>query len=277
MLKSILLGLDGSPHSKVATEVGIAWAKRFDALLVGIAVIDAPGIRQAAYAVPGGQFAQTLRASDEFASARRHAEQCLAQFTLRCAEAQVACKVLEDVGSPPERIALEAERYDVVLLGRRTYFQTATHEGPDDTLFQALRQSPRPVLTVPDSMRPGRCVMAAYDGSVQAAHAIDALQSTGLHAGRPVYVVAIDEDRGQASRKAERAADFLRQHDVQVVTHPVASAAAPASVILECVKELDPGLLAMGAYGQPAWREFILGSVTRAILKDNPVPLMLCR
>ena len=44
MLRSILVGLDGSEHSDSALELGIRWARRFDALLVGIGVVDEPGI-----------------------------------------------------------------------------------------------------------------------------------------------------------------------------------------------------------------------------------------
>ena len=42
MLKSILIGLDGSPSSAAAVELGIQWAKRFNALLVGLGIVDEP-------------------------------------------------------------------------------------------------------------------------------------------------------------------------------------------------------------------------------------------
>ena len=38
MLCSMLVGLDGSEYSDSALELGIRWARRFDALLVGGAV-----------------------------------------------------------------------------------------------------------------------------------------------------------------------------------------------------------------------------------------------
>ena len=44
MLKGILVGLDGSPFSESAVELGIRWAKRHDALLVGLGIIDEPTI-----------------------------------------------------------------------------------------------------------------------------------------------------------------------------------------------------------------------------------------
>ena len=44
MLKSLLIGLDGSEDGRSVLELGLRWAKRFDALAVGLAVVDEPGI-----------------------------------------------------------------------------------------------------------------------------------------------------------------------------------------------------------------------------------------
>lgn len=44
MLRSILVGVDGSAYSVAAMELGIRWEQRFDALLVGLGVIDEPTI-----------------------------------------------------------------------------------------------------------------------------------------------------------------------------------------------------------------------------------------
>jgi nucleotide-binding universal stress UspA family protein len=46
-------------------------------------------------------------------------------------------------------------------------------------------------------------------------------------------------------------------------------------VLAEQVKAQGAALLVMGAYGQPVWREFFLGSVTRSMLKDTRVPLFV--
>ena len=44
MVRSILIGLDGSPHSETAVQLGVQWAHRFDALLTGLGVVDEPAI-----------------------------------------------------------------------------------------------------------------------------------------------------------------------------------------------------------------------------------------
>jgi nucleotide-binding universal stress UspA family protein len=35
------------------------------------------------------------------------------------------------------------------------------------------------------------------------------------------------------------------------------------------------GLIVQGAYGRSRWREFILGGVTREMLGDSPLPLLM--
>ncbi len=47
MLRSILVGLDGSDYSKSAVEVGIYLARKTKALLVGHGVVDEPTNRDA--------------------------------------------------------------------------------------------------------------------------------------------------------------------------------------------------------------------------------------
>jgi nucleotide-binding universal stress UspA family protein len=45
--------------------------------------------------------------------------------------------------------------------------------------------------------------------------------------------------------------------------------------ILAQARQLNAGLVVMGAYGQPTIREFFLGSVTRSLLQSSPLPLFL--
>ncbi len=276
MLKSILVGLDGSAYSQTAVELGLHWAKRHDALLVGLGIIDEITISGYEF-LRLGPPRSTPRYGDTnlLADARRKVEQFLERFALRCAQEQVACKVLEDVGDPPAQIALEAQRYDLILLGRKTYFRFETEEGFDDILKKVLQRSPRPVVTTPESFRNRGPILIAYDGSLQAARAVQAFQATGLGEGCDVHVLCVDPTFTAAARDADRAAEFLRFHDCKVVAHPLASQDPPDQVILEQVRKLEPCLLVLGAFGTRGWREFLFGSVTASLLKKSPVPLFL--
>ncbi len=282
MLRSILVGLDGSDYSKSAIDVGIYLARKTQALLVGLGVVDEPAIREAEPRLIGAgvPYAEPVLYRERLSSARREVEHFLSQFATRCAEAKVAFKVLEDEGSPAEQIELQAQRYDLILLGQQTRFDFETREGYDDTVRRVLKNSPRPVITVParldlDLEDPSYTVMVAYDGSLQAARALHSFQMSGLAGPRPVVVVSVADDRLEAARIAERAIDYLRFHDIRAEAHPSTTKSSPARAILWAAREHNSNLIVMGAYGQPVLREFLLGSVTRTLLAESHVPLFL--
>jgi nucleotide-binding universal stress UspA family protein len=45
MLRRILIGLGGSDESRSALELGLRWAKRHDVQLIGLDIVDHPGIQ----------------------------------------------------------------------------------------------------------------------------------------------------------------------------------------------------------------------------------------
>jgi nucleotide-binding universal stress UspA family protein len=275
MVRSVLVGLDGSAYSDSAVALGIDWARRFDALVVGLGIVDKPSIFQPEM-VPLGADAYKQPADEaRLARATRQVEQFLEKFSLRCAEAGVSSKVLEDVGNPYEQILREAQRYDVILLGKQTYFHFATQEGPCETLKSVLKNTPRPVVTVPEKLGAGTSIVIAYDGSLQAARALQAFQGLGLDSTQPVHVVTVGKDHIEACRHTDRAIEFLAFHGIKATAHALATSESPAQILLQQISKLDGRLVVMGAYGQPALKEFFLGSVTRTLLKESPVPLFL--
>jgi nucleotide-binding universal stress UspA family protein len=276
MLRSILLGLDGSQDGRSALELGIEWARRDKAMLVGIGIIDEPTIAAAAPTVLGGPpYADPIVYRERMADARRQVDQFLEEFSLRCAKAGVSSKVLEEVGLPSDEIVRQAQRYDLILIGRKTRFHFEIQEQRDTTLQQILRDSPRPVVVVPSERVASRSVVIAYDGSIQAARALHQFRCAGLGREGPVHVVSVHADHAEAARLAEPAMDYLHNHAIRAVAHAIVSPGSPAEVLLDQIRKLDARLLVMGACGQSRLRESLLGSVTRTLLKESPVPVFL--
>jgi nucleotide-binding universal stress UspA family protein len=274
MARSILVGLDGSSQTSSAAELGIRWAKRSNALLVGLGIIDEPEIVQPVCVPPGGAAYQERRNRTLLADARHKVDAFLQQFAIRCAEAGVSCKLLEDVGLPSEQIMLEAQRYDLIVLGQNTHFAFETQQGPDLTLQEVLRQSPRPVVAVPEKPRAGTNVVVAYDGSLQAARALQAFQGVGAQ-GSPVHVVCALPNQVEAARCGSRAVDFLGFHGIKAELHAIGTSEKPGPVVLKESQNLNAGLVVMGAYGRSVWKDFLFGSVTRTMLTDSNIPLFL--
>jgi nucleotide-binding universal stress UspA family protein len=275
MLRSILVGVDGSTYSTAAVELGIQWAQRSGAVLVGLGIIDAPTISKPQPVPLGGSAYKVHHDASLLTDASHKVGQFLEHCARRCAEAEVACQILQDIGLPAEQILLEAQRYDLILLGQHTFFHFETQQQPDDTLHVVLKQSPRPVVAVPATLPAGHVIVVAYDGSPHAARALQMLQIIGLEGSQEVHVVCVDPHQEQADRCVEHAVAFLQSHHIMAHAYALATAAAPARVLLEHVHQVKASLLVMGAYGRSTLREFFSGSVTRTMLQESPVPLFL--
>ncbi len=71
-------------------------------------------------------------------------------------------------------------------------------------------------------------------------------------------------------------ADHLARHGLKVeVKRLVAENIAVAEAILSYAADCGADFIVMGGYGHSRLREFILGGVTRSILKSMPAPVLM--
>jgi len=129
-----------------------------------------------------------------------------------------------------------------------------------------------PVLLVPEDKRRslGRNVLVAWKARREAARALrDALPM--LHAAEQVTVLSVGD--GDSVRDA---VDFLEAHQIRakLIIDPSPDAAA-GDAILSQAQRLGCDMLIMGAYGHTRIRELVLGGVTRHVLINAGIPLLL--
>src|SRR5215475_5112419 len=118
MLRSILVPLDGSIHGSAALDLALEWGVRFDARLVGVAILDEPGILKPEFVPIGGFSYKTPRDKARLQDAQHQVRRFLSEFEARCACAGVVGAGIEASGDPTARILREAQRCDVVMIGR---------------------------------------------------------------------------------------------------------------------------------------------------------------
>lgn len=276
MLRSILIGLDGSAYSSAAIELGIQWAWRFDARLVGLGIVDEPTIRNREPIPMGASRCKLERDQQLVADARRRVKEFLHQFVRRCVAEGVKYEVLEQTGMPDTQIVQQSKLYDLTMLGQQTHFHFETCDWPDETLRKVLRHTSRPVVTVPEVLPEGTSIVVAYDGGPQADRALQAFEALGLPGEDEVHVVSVHADRCVAGQLAGQAVDFLKQHGVKAIPRPLLPTISEDRIIIAQVQEVQAYLLVMGAYGRSMWRELVFGSTTTSVLEASPVPLFLC-
>jgi nucleotide-binding universal stress UspA family protein len=275
VIRRALVAMDGSAHGQAAATLAIDWARRFDAELVGLGVLDEPSITSPEPVSFGGTAFKRHRDEVRLADEHRRVLELLGEFQRRCAAERVRCSVQEDIGAPHEQIVAEASGVDVVILGRETHFQFETQEQPDATLGKVLRESPRPVVVVPRESAAGEGTLVAYGSGREVARTLQTFALLGLAGDEPVCLLAGDGDVARAEARLAPAAKFLTAHGVRVTLRPVGSDAAPAALILDEVRRRRPRLLVMGAQGHHPVRDLFFTSVTRSVLRDAPVPVFV--
>lgn len=135
-----------------------------------------------------------------------------------------------------------------------------------------------PALLLPESAgdaAPGRRIVVAWNGSREAARAVrDAWPF--LQAAEAAYVLIISP--AEADGPDSQLQRYFEEHGctAQVVVVREADASA-AEILRSQVKTLQADLIVMGLYGHSRLRETVLGGVSRSLLRDPPVPMLVSR
>lgn len=276
MIKSIVVALDGTDSSRTAQDLALDIAKDRGTALVGVGVLDVPWIT-APRATPLGAGAyKTHRDEVLLEKGRAQIKQRLADFHARCAREGAVSREIGAEGVPHELIEREADRHDLIIVGRDTNFHGVQSPDIGDTVERLLHDNPRPVLVVPAEHPPGQKVVVAYDGSMQSSRAMHMFVLLGLTRDREVHVVSVDENEGKALDLASRACGLFEAHEIAVQSHGIKTTAHPADVLLGELDGLDAGMLVMGAFSHHGLvHRMFVGSATRRLLHRCPVPLFV--
>lgn len=274
MLSSILVALDGSESSHAAIELAIDLAQQHSALVAGIGIANQPAITTCELSLMGAGTIPERGARALLHQETSHVTRVVDEFVSRCTQAQVVSKPLQGVGVPADEISLQAQRYDLTIVGQQTFFDPLNSNQPDDTLSQLIKTSPRPLIVAPAKRCTGSTVLVAYDGSAPAARALQVFQLLGIFRELFIEVVTVGENHLAAAETAERAIDFLT-HCGRKTRRYVADAGSgdPATAILRIAENTKPQMLVMGTHSQGAFREFFSGATTRHFLSGATMPI----
>ncbi|MBX9792112.1 MAG: universal stress protein [Pirellulales bacterium] len=278
MLKSILLVVDGRFTKHASIGLAIRWAREADATLAALGIIDEAKVYTREAVPLGGGQAKREADAIRLETQRAKIEACLVEIGVQCRREQVWFTTRTTLGEPADEVALEAQRYDLLVLPHdlsRPDTNVPAEEGLGPELWKLLHQAPRPVVTVADEEPVGQAILIAYDGSLQAARALQLFVATGWGTNRAVHVVSYADDAQAAAECGQRAVDFLQHHDIAATLHADAGRGDIGDRLIEQAKTLQAGMIVMGACGRSRAQEFWLGSVTRRLLDQCGLPLFL--
>lgn len=283
MASQLMVAVSGAYQSSRLRESVVGWAERLGGAVIGFGVVDesvwapAPVTLGVPVVEPGAE-QQSMDARR--ARAEELIEESLGELRDHCRQAGVAYREVRTSGKPQEDIILESQCYDVTLLGRPQTADPGLGVPARTILTEVLRHTPRPVVVVPDGVEQDdqqrRGIVVAYDGSLQAARALQGLIASGLAALGSVEVLSVDgESEDVAQAHAHRAAAYLTAHDIEVRKWCEVSDEAPGDVIVRRAENSGSELAVMGAYGSSRLAEFFVGSTTTRVIEQSSIPVML--
>jgi nucleotide-binding universal stress UspA family protein len=134
-----------------------------------------------------------------------------------------------------------------------------------------------PVIAVPEKARAfavtGRALVA-WDGSQEASAALRLTVSL-LKLAQEVHVVTVEE-AGKYPFPATDAPEYLARYGIKSELHTWPKDGRSVEAVLKAaIGVLKPDWMVMGAFGHSRLRELVFGGVTRTMLREVEVPLLL--
>ena len=276
--QSILVQIDPSPQCPGRLGVGIGLCRDFGAQLVGAYIDDAPEITPSLAALLPKEI--VARRLGESASVQRAAEDAFRKAAAAAGLTDVEWRA--PAGPAIEAAVAHGRCADLVVVSQPD-LATAGWPFVARMVAAVLLETGRPTLVVPYIGAPatvGGNILVAWDGGREASRALaDAMPL--LCRARRVTVVCLDPGataRGADAPARERLGAYLRRHGITArIDHDNLDGGdvAVGDWLLSRAADLGADLIVMGGYGQPRWREEVLGGATRALLAAMTVPVLM--
>jgi nucleotide-binding universal stress UspA family protein len=285
MITNILSYIDGRGSAENAAEAAFQLAIRHNAHVEGLHVCADPRdyitnapVYSGIEAI--GKFSESF--NHEAAQVERRATDTFAQVRERhgVAEQEAAPPVTRPTadwtvvsGRADSIVCQRARVSDVCVIGRASY---GRDNSTTSVIEAALFDSGRPILVVPPQppTSVGSDVDVAWNRSAAAARALNMAMPLFDKADR-IRLVYVDTGSKQGP-SAEEAAAYVERHGYAVEVKTMAPHShGVGSTLLRYVHTQNSSLLVMGAYSHSRLREIVLGGVTRHVLENANLPILM--
>lgn len=282
-IKTILLPLGENDRNDALLDAALKVTKRLHAHL-DVLHIEPDSESMIPYATIG--LSKSMRESVRTAAIEQHAESTRALQQLvdkACVRNGVSMAKRGDypertsadwrveTGSQTELVSQLGRLADLIIVPR-----PARVSPPPPTIDAALRATGRPVLILPpDPVESiGDRVAIGWNGSKEAAQAVAAARPILRDAG---LVTLLTTEKRQARRpNANELLIYLSCHGISATIRimDTRTRSVPEALLADA-RGLDADLLVLGGYSRHRLREVIMGGVTRHLLVQSDIPILM--
>ncbi len=178
-------------------------------------------------------------------------------------------------GREEDIVAQQSRLYDMAVVPHPAADEDVSSS---DALHAVLFDSGRPVLVAPPKVPAsiGTRICSAWNGTAESAAAMSAALPW-MHHAQACRVLYADEYQRRGP-KVEGILDFLKWHGISAGSQQFKPLTKDVGAgLLGAARDFNADLLTMGAYSHSRIRQLILGGVTRHVLENSEIPILMCR
>lgn len=286
-IRKLLLPLTGTAAGEAALSTALLIARVWNAHVTALHVrVDSRDVAPlAGEGLSGAMIEEMMSATEKESSERAHAvramfDRFVAQHDVIVQEARAGAECATAsfaavTGREEDLVAQQARLADVTVV---PHPDAGEDVSSSDALHAVLFDSGRPVLisprTAPTTV--GSRICLGWNGTAESASAVFAALPW-LKRAEAVRILSAEgyQRRGPA---APELAAYLALHGVHpdiVMFQPINGVVGAG--LLAAARDFGCNLLAMGAYSHSRLRQLILGGVTRHVLENSDLPVMMNR
>lgn len=269
-MKSILLHIDHDSALKARLQVALDIARANNGHITCLQAVS--------YEVfaPGDFYGSAIAAA--MPVIKENAEKLRAQIETELEHEGVPWDWRFVYGIAQHRLLEQSPLADVVIVGPSDVGEGG--HGPSAMVGDLVLKAPVPVLVVPEQTRSfdvSAPALIAWNGSAEACHALRAV--VPLLAGSckvTLASVAEPSDKKRFDFPSTEGAKYLSRHGIEceIVEIPRGEAKI-ADTLFSAAQLRECGFMVMGAYGHTRLAEMLLGGVTRQMLTEPQMPILL--
>jgi len=290
-IKNILLPLNGSGDLESVMGIALEFAKRFEAHLSAVVVGSDPSevATLAGEGLSAGMVSEMIDAAAN--EAQRRAIEVRAYFDALMRQNAIERYSPSSASSPPsEHVSasldvLDGSEHDAITWRARLADMTlvpflATDADPraSETLHAILFDSGRPLVIAPPKppKSVGKRIAIAWNGTPESSLALRCTLPWAKTAEAVQILTSPTYQR--RGPEAEDVLAYLRLHGISATARtfePIDRSVG--SGLLTAAQEFEADMLSMGAYSHSRLRQMILGGVTRHILENANLTVLMSR
>jgi nucleotide-binding universal stress UspA family protein len=273
MLKDLLAIVDNAERAAPFLSNAVSLAERHGAHLTVVVLTNYPLV-----AVELAPFGSLFIPEDVLAKDEREKLAAVRSLLDRSGISFEVRGIREDVALIPRYAGIEGRYADLVLFGAPDGYEISWLRRRVIETEMLSAGSPLMILPTSAVPRPINHAVLGWNASPEAGRVARDLVSLA-EPGAKIDVVVVDPSTTDSGHGAEPGSDIARhlaRHGFKVEVHQLPSCARPVADVLQGFARMrNADLLAIGAFAHSRIREVILGGVTRDLIEESNLPILM--